>query len=142
LSQILIDRVIEDARNVLKVVRDKRTMLNVYVASDQARGYFTELVSARQKKENVGAIVKKNAALRMPPDRVFKLVYELGEELTGKLLAQRKFDEHSTLSSASRFMSKELGIEVKVQKAGEKDMRDPGGRSKDALPMKPALYLE
>ena len=142
LAEILVDRVVEDARNVLKVVKDKKTVLNIYVASNPARDFFIELVSARQKKENVGPIMKKNAALKIQPDRVFKLAYELGEDLTGRLVAQRRFDESAILSSASPFMSRELGVEIRVQKAGAKETRDPAGRSKDALPMKPALYLE
>jgi leucyl-tRNA synthetase len=142
LGETLVDRVIEDARNVMKVVKDRRVALNVYVSSDAARSYFFELVSARQKKGNVGVVVKKFAALKTPPDRVFKLAFELGEELVGRLLSQRRFDEYSVLSAAAPFISEELGIEVRVQKAGEKRTRDPASRAKDALPMKPALYLE
>jgi leucyl-tRNA synthetase len=142
LGEMLVDRVIEDSRNIMKVVRDRRAALNVYVSSDAARTYFLELVSTRQKKENVGVVVKKFSALKTPPDRVFKLAYELGEDLVARLLSQRKFDEYSVLSAAAPFISEELGVEVRVQKAGEKGTRDPAGRAKDALPMKPALYLE
>ena len=142
LGETLVDRVIEDARNVMKVVKDRRGALNVYVSSDAARSYFFELVSARQKKGNVGVVVRKFAALKIPPDRVFKLTFELGEELVSRLISQRRFDEYSVLSAAAPFISEELGIEVKVQKAGDKGTGDPASRAKDALPMKPALYLE
>ncbi len=142
LGEIVIGRVIEDARNVLRVVKGPRTVLNVYVASDSARSYFLEMVTARQKKENVGAVVKRFAALKIQPDRVFKLAYELGDELLGKFTSQRRFDEFSVLSGAEDFISKELGIRTKVQKAGGKEMHDPAGKAKDALPLKPALFLE
>jgi hypothetical protein len=142
LAEIVVGRVIEDARNVLKVVRGPRSKMNVYVSSESARSYFMELAAAKQKKENVGAIVKKFATLKIGPDRVFKLSFELGEEVVGKYLAHRGFDEYEALSDASEFMSEELGIPVSVQKAGGKGTRDPANKGKDALPMKPAFFLE
>lgn len=142
LAETVVSKVIEDARNVLKVVKGPHSKLNVYVSSDSARSYFMDLVAAKQKKENVGAVVKKFASLKIGPDRVFKLSFELGEEVVGKYLTHRGFDEHEALSDASEFMSRELGVTVSVQKAGNKGTRDPADKGKDALPMKPAFFLE
>ena len=86
--------------------------------------------------------MKKYTSLKIGPDRVFKLAYEVGDDLLAKYLAQKKFDEFETLSAASKFMSEELGITVSVQSADAKDLRDPGKRAKDALPLKPALFME
>jgi hypothetical protein len=52
------------------------------------------------------------------------------------------FDEFSILSAASAFLSSELGIEVKVFKADQKDIYDPAKKANGALPFKPAFYLE
>ncbi|MGD0477619.1 MAG: leucine--tRNA ligase [Nitrososphaerales archaeon] len=142
LAETVVGKVIEDARNVLKVVRGPRSKLNVYVSSESARNYFMELVAAKQKKENVAAVVKKFAALKIGPDRVFKLGFELGEEMVGKYLAHRGFDEYEVLSYASEFISGELGVPVSVQKVGGKGTRDPANKGKGALPMKPAFFLE
>ncbi|MDG6981724.1 MAG: leucine--tRNA ligase, partial [Nitrososphaerota archaeon] len=142
LAEAVLGKVIDDARNVLKVVKGPRTKLNVYVCSDAAKSYFYEMASAKQKKENVGLVVKKYAQLGIQPDRVFKLGFEIGDEMLGKILSHKGFDEFKSLSEASSFMSAELGIEVSVQKAGAKTTRDPANRAKDALPTKPALYLE
>jgi leucyl-tRNA synthetase len=141
LAETVIGKVIEDARNVLKVVKGPRSKLNVYVSSDSARSYFMDLVAAKQRKENVGAVVKKFAALKIGPDRVFKLNFELGEEMVGKYLAHRGFDEYEALSGASEFISRELGVTVSVQKAGAKGTSDPANKGKGALPMKPAFFL-
>jgi leucyl-tRNA synthetase len=142
LAEAVLGKVLEDARNVLKVVKGPKSKLNVYVCSDAAKSYFYEMASARQKKENVGQVVKKYAQLKIQPDRVFKLAFEIGDETMGELLSHRGFDEFESLSEASAFLSSELGIEVSVQKAGSKTMHDPANRAKDALPTKPAFYLE
>jgi len=142
LSEAAVNKVIEDARNVLRVVKVPMTTLNIYVSSDDAKSYFAELASVKRDKGDVGAVVKKYSALKMPPDRVFRLTFELGEDMLGKFLSHRGFDEFAALSGAAEHLSKELGIKVKVQKAGSKGIRDPGNRAKDALPMKPSFFLE
>ena len=95
-----------------------------------------------RRGENIGLVVKKYATLKTPTDRVFKLSFELGDEMLSKLLGHRGFDEFGSLSSASDFMSAELGIKVAVQKSGGKVTRDPANRAKDALPTKPGFFLE
>ncbi len=142
LAEAVVNRVIEDARNVLKVVKGPRTRLNVYVSSNSAKSYFFELAAAKKKNENVGAVVKKFASLKIQPDRVFRLGFELGDEMLAKLLSNKGFDEFEVLSGATGFMSNELGIRVVVQKAGTKDIHDPANKAKDALPTKPGFFLE
>jgi leucyl-tRNA synthetase len=142
IAEAMLNKTIEDARNVLKVVKGPRTVLNVYVASDEARNYFFELAAAKQRNNGVGQVVKKFASLKIQPDRVFKLTFETGEELMAKLLSHRGFDEYRNLHQGAEFMSGELGVKVVIQKAGAKDTHDPAGRAKDALPTKPAFYLE
>jgi len=142
LAEQVLNRVIEDARNVLNVVKGPRTKLNVYVCSDSAKDYFFELAAAKKKNESVGQVVKKFASLKIQPDRVFKLGFDLGDETLTKLLSHKGFDEFEVLSDASEFMSGELGIPVIVQKAGAKDVHDPANKAKDALPAKPGFFLE
>ncbi|QQG48480.1 MAG: leucine--tRNA ligase [archaeon] len=142
LAEALLQKVMEDARNVMKLIKGPRKVLNVYVASDEARRYFAELAGAKARKENVGSVVKKYASLKISPDRVFKLSFELGEDLVGKLLGMKDFDEFAALSEAQEFMGRELGIKVNVQKAGSKGLSDPANKAKGALPIKPALLLE
>ncbi len=142
LAEAVVAKALEDARKVLKVVVGPRSKLNVYVSSDLTRQYFYELAAAKQKGEDVGQVVRKYSSAKIPPDRVFKLMYEVGSETLTKLLTHGNFDEFGTLDAASRFMSDELGVHVVVQKAGSPGTRDPGSRAKDALPLKPALFLE
>jgi leucyl-tRNA synthetase len=142
LAEDVLNRVIEDARKVLGVVKGPRTKLNVYVCSDLARNYFFDLAAAKKKNENVGQVVKKFASLGIQPDRVFKLGYDIGDEMLTKLLAHKGFDEFQVLSEGSEFLSGELGIPVVVRKAGAKDIHDPAKKAKDALPTKPGFFLE
>ncbi len=142
LSESVVGKVLEDARNILRVVKGPQSKLNIYVCSDEVRSYFVELVSAKRKGEDVGQVVKKYRATKVPPDRMFKLGFELGDETLTKLLSQEDFDEYGILSGASDYISKELGLEVEVQKGGSTEMHDPADKAKNALPTKPAFFLE
>jgi len=141
LAEAVLNRVVDDARSIMRVVRGK-SKLNVYVCSDSARNYFVELASAKRKNENVGAVIKKYSALKIQPDRVFRLTFDLGDEMMAKILSHKGFDEYRALSEATGFLASELGVKVSVQKAGAKDIHDPANKAKDALPTKPGFYLE
>ncbi len=142
LSETAVKRVLEDSRNVLKVVRGQKSKLNVYVASKGAKQYFLEISTAKEKGESVGAIVKKHPELGVTPDKIFKLRYELGDDLVKSLSSNPEFDEFITLSDAAEFMSRELGIAVAVEDSGSPGVIERAGKASEALPLKPALFLE
>jgi len=101
-----------------------------------------ELYRAQKEGGNRGDVIKKYVRTGIKPERVIKLQHEMGEELAARLASVKGFDEFSILSAASAFLSNELGIEVKVYKAGGKDTYDPAKKANGALPFKPAFYLE
>jgi leucyl-tRNA synthetase len=142
LSEVVVIRVLEDARSLLRVVKDKKQKLNIYTASEEAIRFFSEVAEARAKKKDLGSIIKAFPRVSISPDRVVKLQYDIGEDLISKYLSLPRFDEFKLVSEASDFLSEELGMEVVVAKAGSKVINDPKSRAGGALPMKPAFFLE
>ncbi|MDG6914355.1 MAG: leucine--tRNA ligase [Nitrososphaerota archaeon] len=142
LSELLVTKVIEDARNLLRIIKERKGRLTIYAASDQASSYFLELAKAERGEGNRGAVIRKHASSGIRPERVIKLQHELGGELVSRLAALGSLDEHAVLSGAAPFLSGEVGIDVRVFKAGAKGTEDPANKAKDALPFKPSFYLE
>jgi leucyl-tRNA synthetase len=142
-SELLVAKVIEDARNLLKIIKEKKNRLTIYVSSDTAYQYFLELANSEKGGAgNRGEVIRKYASSGIKPERVIKLHYELGQELVARLTALARFDEFAVLSGGAPFLSNEIGIEVRVFKAGGKKVEDPANKAKDALPFKPSFYLE
>ena len=143
-SEQLLTKVIEDARNLLKIVNKdhQKTMLNIYAPSDEAKNFFVEMVKSGTDKAKRGETIKRFSSLGIRPDRVIKLEYELGSDLSQKIAESTDLDEYEVLADASEFLSREIGIEIRVAKAGQKDIRDPANKAKDALPFKPAFLIE
>jgi leucyl-tRNA synthetase len=143
LSELLVTSVMDDARNLLKIIKEQKKTLNLYASSDDARGYFMELYAAQKTPGgDRGAVIKKYSKTGIKPERVIKLQHELGDALLARLASLPDFDEFQVLLDAQEFLSGEMGVEVRVFKAGEKDVHDPAGKAKGALPFKPAFYLE
>jgi leucyl-tRNA synthetase len=141
-SELLITEVIEDARNLLKIIKETKKRMNVYVASKQAIEFFLRMAEASMGNGSRGDVIKKYSSLGIKPEKIIKLQHELGEELTKTLLSVPDFDEFGVLSGASHFLTDELGLEVRVFRAGEAGTHDPANKAKDALPFKPAFFLE
>jgi leucyl-tRNA synthetase len=143
ISELLVTKVIEDARNLLKIIKEKKSRLTIYVPSKVASDYFLELSSIdNQKASSRGDVIRKYASSGIKPERVIKLQHELGSDLVKRLVALEGIDELSVLSDGAPFLSKEIGLEIRVFRAGDKSIDDPANKAKDALPFKPSFYLE
>jgi leucyl-tRNA synthetase len=83
----------------------------------------------RKMGKSVPDLVKKIIAdyLRLPAEQVAQVA---------------DLDEAAFLASAAPFMSSELGCEAVVYSADAKDIYDPNGKAKAAIPGRPAIYLE
>ena len=142
-SELLVAKVVEDARNLLKIIKEKKSRLTIYVSSKTASDYFFELSkSDKAGASNRGDVIRKYASSGIKPERVIKLQHELGQELVERLAKLGGLDEFSVLSEGAPFLSQEVGIDIRVFKAGDKKTEDPANKAKDALPFKPSFYLE
>jgi len=66
--------------------------------------------------------------------------------ITGDRIVEKerllKLNEYEILSSATEFISREIGIKAEVVSADNPDKHDPKFRSGNAKPGRPALYFE
>ena len=53
-----------------------------------------------------------------------------------------ELNETALLRSCEKFLSEEMGTEVKVYSANEENLYDPQGKSRVAIPGRPAILLE
>jgi leucyl-tRNA synthetase len=141
-AELEVTRVLEDARNILKVIKDPKSLLNIYVSSDDTTRLFFELSRRAQDAKSKGVVMKKLIANGIKPEKAIKLQHDLGKDLVARVAALPNYDEYDILKEASKFMAKELKLKVKVYKAGSKAVHDLGKRAQEALPLKPAFFLE
>jgi len=71
-----------------------------------------------------------------------KVAVEFGRSTVEQKMPLVTTDEKELFSAAAPFLSEENGVPVEVYGADDPDIYDPQGKSKVAIPGRPAIYLE
>ncbi|WP_299335958.1 leucine--tRNA ligase [Haloplanus sp.] len=140
-----IERLTEDIHDIIDVTGTEPDTVSVYVAADWKWGVFDAVVEAGP---DVGAVMSEAMSdpdLRERGDAVndlagelVDLVRDLDDETT---TAVRDLDEAAVYESAADFLEREFDAAVEVY-AEDADPPDPGETAGDAVPLRPAIYLE
>ena len=79
---------------------------------------------------------------KMVPEYVKKVVIDIQRTDIGAIRSSASMDELAVLSMAREFLSMEMEASVDVTSADDEGIYDPQGKSKMAMPGRPAIYLE
>jgi leucyl-tRNA synthetase len=149
-GETMIRDVIADITQIIKVTEMKPKRAIVYTTPGwKVKVMKTALELASENKLDIPGLTK--ACMSDPEIREHgKAASELAKKLAVDMSrtsndgrrALLDLNEAKHLSSAAEFMSLELGVKVEVMSADEKDLYDPLGRSKAAVPGRPAIFLE
>jgi hypothetical protein len=148
----MVVNLLEDARKILRLKIPQKKILTIFVAPQWQFEFLFELADARIAEKNLNeslkALMERSELPASKQDiarafqRLAKRINELGDETLGKLLDCSSLDEELAYKEAAEFIGKELDLEIIVRRADLPDIPDPTGRARNALPTKPALYLE
>jgi leucyl-tRNA synthetase len=150
-AEWLLDALSEDVASVLKLFKPAKGELHIYVADEEQRALMAQVIEARIRGGDPRQVLREVLA-QLPKDerrtvaatleRMIKLVNGFGLDLAEKLHRFGIPDETRLLSEAAPYLAKELGLRVKVWRTRDKGLYDPKGRAGNALPLKPAIYVE
>ena len=138
-AEEILKRLIEDAREVIRLLRGGRR-LRVIVAAEWKYRLAKAISSARAEgrplKEAIREALKSDYGVtKSEAGKAASAIAKYPETL--QLLVTREL-EYRHLKEAEEFLSKELGLEVIVER--EEESSSP--KRSSALPAKPALHLE
>ena len=138
----------EDVRDILQVTNQQPKVIRVYVAADWKRQVFEQVAEAGSDA-NVGQVmgqVMQDEDLRERGNQVNDLVQELVEDVRersgAELDALVDIDEHAVYERVAGFVGQEFDADVVVSDEEGADVVDPGGKAGNAVPFRPALYIE
>jgi len=151
LVEFLIQRLLGDSKNILKLMNQKPKSLHVYAAPSWSYELFARVLGARERGEKTSDTLEQFFLIH--PDlekkvvvgqlsRVSKAINELGENFLGNYKKTGKLDESGIYKEAGTYLGNRLGVEVIVHSSGELNAYDPKNKSAFATPFKPALYFE
>jgi len=144
--------VAEDIAEILKVTGISPKSIILTTAPQWKQEVFKMSVEMlRQGKKDIGTVIKKamklsisDADKREIPKFVKSLMTELSR-LSKRELSEMplELDEQTVLSSSKEFLASTFTAEkIIVQKAEDKELRDPLGKAKVAKPRRPSIFAE
>jgi leucyl-tRNA synthetase len=152
LNEIVIQRLIQDAENITKLIKAKPRSLYIFVAPSWNYEVLKAIVVARKDGSNTRDTMNKlfqtmpqipKAEIADLVPRLTKIINELGEDsIQSYMKLWDKFDELGVYQDAWKYLERELQIILNVKRVGNVEIYDPKGKSKFALPFKPSLFFE
>jgi len=143
----LIEELLEDVREIMKVTKTEPKTLYIYVAPPELTKTFFKYLDYIEKglttKEAIRKVheeAPKDISENIP--QLIKLATTLDKNLLTEARKIEDFDEYQVYKKGKKYLEKEINMEVKIYCSKEKEKYDPKNRAKNALPLKPALFLE
>ncbi len=123
----LVESLIEDVKNIVKVSKQSYSKLFVYTAQDWMYDVLDKLASGKKLSEFIGEYEDKKAVASF-------VKKAMKDRLVSKFA---KFDEGQAIQEMKDYIEKETGLELHVN-----EEYDPMNKKKVAVPGKPGIYLE
>ncbi|MBU0762372.1 MAG: leucine--tRNA ligase, partial [Candidatus Altiarchaeota archaeon] len=123
---------LSDIQNIFQVLKKDVKKIHLYVSPQWKYDAFDMIKDGKTIKD-----LMADPTMRQYGKDAAKIMQTRAEQLPKNVLLRE--GEIQTLSAATGFLSKELGVEVKVY---DEPTYDPDGKSKFAQPMKPGIYME
>jgi leucyl-tRNA synthetase len=146
--ETLVRDLTDDVASVLDVTGADPDSIHVYVAADWKRSVFDAVREAGGAEADQGAVmgqVMDDPDLRNRGDAVNALVGDLiefaREDAAAALDRLAAVDELDVYTDAAGFLEREFDAAVDIH-AEDTDPPDPGDAAGDAIPFRPAIYVE
>ncbi len=143
-AESLVESVVADTLEIKKLIKmEKPKKIMLYVAPQWQWEALPALLSACSERPDFGTAMK--AVMKHEKARSAGKAAEVFAKAVLKRLAEyrgaKRIDEFAALEGAKDFLARETGAEIIVQRA-DSAAYDPAGKAKNAMPLKPAIYVE
>ncbi|HML05391.1 MAG TPA: leucine--tRNA ligase, partial [Methanobacterium sp.] len=116
----------------------KPEKIHVYIAPEWKWSVFE--IAKEIGRPDIGRIMGESSKQNIHDNKkeIAEFAKKIAREVT-KIKYVGKIDEYSIIKNSLDYLSKEVGAEVIVY---EEPTYDPQNKSKNAMPYKPAIYME
>jgi leucyl-tRNA synthetase len=152
IGETMIQRLVEDVKKIQKLIQQPAKSVHVYIAPSWGYDLFIAASQARTTGKKTSDTLqqffqshpledRKQVANALP--KISKELNELGEQFVNDLKnCSGQVNEKKVYAEASAYIERQLGLKLETHAWDEEGKYDPKNRSAQALPFKPALFLE
>ncbi len=148
-----VERLIEDARNILRVIKEKPSTMKIIVVPPEEWGLLAKAVEAIQQKRSQREFIQEAIAEVDDPRlkkevaakarKLYELAMSLDDYTRSLVLDARSLDEKRVVEELSQMIARAVGVEkIEVMYTTEAEGRAPPAKIRAALPLRPAIVFE
>lgn len=144
----LVEYLISDIREIQKITKTASKKTYIYVAPKELTEIALEYVAAveeglpqKEAIKRVSTKVKDKKLLSYIP-QLIKHVNMVDKDLFREIRRIKEFSEFETYQINLKYIERETETEVEIAYSNQPKMYDPKNKAKNALPFRPAIYLE
>jgi leucyl-tRNA synthetase len=150
-GEYLISKTVDDTSEILKVTGISPKKIYVYVSPAWKQEVFREALRLYEEgRLEVGPIMKKimsDPSKKAMGKQISQFVGKLPREIKKLSDVDRKrylvkIQEKEYLQNAKRYLEEVFSCEVEIHSVDDKDYYDPENKSRYAVPLRPAIYIE
>ncbi|HII67673.1 MAG TPA: leucine--tRNA ligase [Thermococcaceae archaeon] len=134
LEEEYIKTLIEDIKEIVSVAKLENAKRAYIYTAEEWKWKVAQVVAEKKDFKAATSEVMKDPEMRKRGKEVSKLIQKLVKERAFDL---KRIDEEKALRQAKDFIERETGLEIIINPE-----EDKGGKKKQAMPMKPAVYIE
>ena len=137
-SEDLVENIIKDIAHIKQMVGDEIEKVHIYLAPDWKWDLYK--IADEVGKPDIGQIMGRAIGANIYDDKkeIAMVAKKIGKEIT-KTRYIGKIDEESILTDALDYIKEECGNEVIIH---TDDSYDPQNKARNAMPYKPAIFME
>ena len=137
-SEELVENIIKDIAHIKQMVGDEVEKIHIYLAPDWKWDLYK--IADEVGKPDIGQIMGKAIGANIYDDKkeIAMVAKKIGKEIT-KTRYIGKINEEEILSDALDYITEEAGEEVIIH---TDDSYDPQNKARNAMPYKPAIFME
>ena len=137
-SEDLVENIIKDIAHIKQMVGDEIEKVHIYLAPDWKWDLYK--IADEVGKPDIGQIMGRAIGANIYDDKkeIAMVAKKIGKEIT-KTRYIGKIDEKAILTDALDYIKEECGNEVIIH---TDDSYDPQNKARNAMPYKPAIFME
>ena len=137
-SEGLVENIIKDIAHIKQMVGDEVSKIHIYLAPDWKWELYK--IADEVGKPDIGQIMGRAIGAKIHDDKkeIAMVAKKIGKEIT-KTRYIGKINEEEILSDALDYIKEECGNDVVIH---TDDSYDPQNKARNAMPYKPAIFME
>ena len=150
-GEYLLSRVVDDISEILKVTKIKPKKIIIYTSPKWKWDIYKKAIEmSSEEKLNIGTLMKQ--VISDPKmKQIAKQISQYASKLPGEIMRLSEDDknkyltdilEDKYLENAKEYLKKVFSCEIQVFNAEEKNIYDPANKTRFAVPLRPAIFIE